>query len=93
MNDTNSNKVILEKITYITKYIAKTYNLNNEYSIWKNSYRGMNNIINNQKIFTKTIHMWNNIVIDMLEKNIINNDKIWYNEYLYIKNYLMITNS
>ena len=48
---------------------------------------------NNQKIFTKTIHMWNNIVIDMLEKNIINNDKIWYNEYLYIKNYLMITNS
>ena len=33
MNDTNSNKLILDKITYITKYITKTYNLNNEYSI------------------------------------------------------------
>lgn len=92
MNDTNSNKLILDKITYITKYITKTYNLNNEYSIWKNSYRGMNNIINNKKIFTETIHMWNNILIDMLDKKIINNDNNWYNEYLYIKNYLIISN-
>lgn len=92
MSDINSNDIILKKVTYITKYITTTYNLNNEYSIWKNSYKGMNNIINNHEMFVKTIHMWNNIVIDMLEKNIINNDKIWYNEYVYIKNYLKITN-
>ena len=87
-----NKKQILTNIKIVTQGIIEDIGVNNSFSGWKNTEKGLNFIIEDTKNFYKGVEMWINIVENqiiycndiMLLKSIAVQYK-WINNFLEIK--------